>query len=355
VVIHGLIRAEDGRKMSKSLGNAIDPIDVASEYGADALRLTLIQAAAPNQDVPFQIEWVDAARRFGNKLWNAVRFTISHLGEGAVPATGGYPEAPGPEASWVLSRLHDVTAEVDAALDEYRFSDAYAALYSFAWSEVFDWYLELAKAHLRAGDAATRDTLGVVVRDLLKLFHPVIPYLTEELWQHLVGDGFIAAARWPQPPRHPAPEGFEAFREVVGGVRRFRAEHRLSPRHPLTVTILDPDGVMAPWWGPQLKALAGIEPMAGTGAPAGAFSRIVAGSLQALISLEGVVDVAAERVRLDAEIAELETARNTAATKLANPQFTSRAPAEIVAKEQDRVDSLTATLAKLTAQRSELG
>jgi valyl-tRNA synthetase len=355
VVIHGMIRAEDGRKMSKSLGNGVDPLDVVRDYGADALRLTLIQAAAPNQDVPFQIEWVDASRRFGNKLWNAVRFTLSHLGEGAVPATGGYPQDPGPEAAWVLSRLQEATVEVDAALDEYRFSDAYAVLYSFAWSEVFDWYLELAKAQLRAGDASTRSTLGVVMRDLLKLFHPVIPYLTEELWQHLVGDGFIAASRWPEPPGYSAPAGFEAFREVVGGVRRFRAEHRLSPRHPLAVTILDPEGVMQGWWSPQFQALAGFTPVTGTGAPGGAFSRVVAGSLQALISLEGVVDVAAERRRLDAEIAELEEARTKASTKLANPQFVERAPDEIVTKERDRVDSLTATLAKLTTQRSELG
>ena len=355
VVIHGMIRAEDGRKMSKSLGNGVDPLDVVRDYGADALRLALIQAAAPNQDVPFSIEWVDASRRFGNKLWNAVRFAIGHLGEGSVPADGGYPDAPGPEAAWVLARLQETTIEIDAALDEYRFSDAYGTLYSFAWAEVFDWYLELAKSHLRQGDAATRETLGVVIRDLLKLFHPVIPYLTEELWSHLVGDGFIAAAHWPQPPRHQAPAGFEAFREVVSGVRRFRAEHGLSPRQPLDVTVLDPEGVMEAWWGPQLKALAGFEPRLGSGAPGGAFSRVVSGSLQVLISLEGLVDVAAERLRLEREIAELEAIRGKATTKLANPQFVEKAPADIVAKERDRVAELSATLAKLTAQRSELG
>jgi valyl-tRNA synthetase len=355
VVIHGLIRADDGRKMSKSLGNAIDPLDVVRDHGADALRLTLIQAAAPNQDVPFQVEWVDAARRFGNKLWNAVRFTLGHLEEKSVPADGGYPEAPGPEAAWVLSRLHEVVGEIDAALDEYRFSDAYATLYSFAWSEVFDWYLELAKSQLREGDAATRSTLGVVIRDLLKLFHPVTPYLTEELWSHLVGDGFIAVAPWPRPPRYEPPSGFEAFREMVSGVRRFRAEHGLSPRQALTVTMLDPDDVMASWWLPQFKALAGFEAVTGTGAPQGAFSRVVSGSLQALISLEGLVDVAAERTRLDREIAELETMRAKATAKLDNPRFVEKAPAEIIAKERDRVTDLSATLAKLTAQRSELG
>ncbi|MBI5157713.1 MAG: valine--tRNA ligase [Acidimicrobiia bacterium] len=355
VVIHGLVRADDGRKMSKSLGNAIDPLDLVREHGADALRLSLIQAAANNQDVPFQVEWVDAARRFGNKLWNAVRFALGHLGEQSVPADGGYPDAPGPEAAWVLSRLHDVAGEIDAALDEYRFADAYATLYSFAWSEVFDWYLELAKSQLREGDAATRSTLGAVIRDLLKLFHPVTPYITEELWSHLVGDGFIAVAPWPRPPRHEPPPSFEAFREVVSGVRRFRAEHGLSPRQPLAVTMLDPDGVMEPWWLPQLKALAGFEPVAGPGTPQGAFSRVVSGSLQAVISLEGLVDVSAERARLDREITELETLRAKATAKLDNPQFVEKAPPEIITKERDRVTDLSATLEKLTAQRSELG
>jgi valyl-tRNA synthetase len=284
-----------------------------------------------------------------------VRFALGHLGERAVPADGGYPDDPGPEAAWVLARLHHATGQVDAALEEYRFSDAYDTLYAFAWSEVFDWYLELAKSQLRDGDAATRQTLGVVLRDLLKLFHPAIPYLTEELWGELVGEGFIAASRWPEPPAYLAPSGFEAFREVVGGVRRFRAEHRLSPRHPLDVIILDPDGVVSPWWQPQLQALASFSPRLEAASPAGSYSRVVAGSLQALISLEGVVDLAAERVRLEAEIADLEQARAKAAAKLANPEFRDKAPATIVAKEQSRVEAFDATLAKLTAQRAELG
>ncbi|MEX2419685.1 MAG: class I tRNA ligase family protein, partial [Acidimicrobiia bacterium] len=149
VVLHGLVRADDGRKMSKSLGNAIDPLDVVERHGADALRLSLVQAAAQGQDVPFQEEWVDAARRFGNKLWNAVRFATEHLEVGEVPAVGGYPEDPGPEARWILARLAHSVGRIDRMLDEYRFSEAYATAYNFAWSEAFDWYIELTKAPLR--------------------------------------------------------------------------------------------------------------------------------------------------------------------------------------------------------------
>ncbi|MEX1043216.1 MAG: class I tRNA ligase family protein, partial [Acidimicrobiia bacterium] len=188
-IIHGLVRDANGEKMSKSKGNTIDPIDVAEEYGADPLRLALIQAANPGQDVPLDMEWVAGARRFGNKLWNATRFVLRHVEPGSIPADGGYPDNPGPADAWVLQRLGEVSSEFDVLCDEYRFSDAFGKLYSFAWSEVFDWYLEMAKITLDdpATAEVTTQTLGVVMRDLLKLFHPAMPYLTEELWQHVVG------------------------------------------------------------------------------------------------------------------------------------------------------------------------
>ena len=235
IVIHGLIRsADDGRKMSKSAGNAIDPLDLVAHYGADSLRLALLNAAAPGHDIPFDEEWVDAARRFGNKLWNASRFVIEHAGAANVPVTGGYPDEPGPEDAWVLSRLAAVTAEYDRLSDEYRYSDAVGLLYNFAWSEVFDWYLEMAKTALRddARAETTRKTLGVVLRDLIKLFHPIIPFVTEELWKEL-GDGslLITAVGPSRPPsRGPARSascaiswwGFGAFVPTISSRRAHR-------------------------------------------------------------------------------------------------------------------------------------
>jgi valyl-tRNA synthetase len=357
VVIHGLIRAPDGRKMSKSLGNALDPLDIVDEHGSDALRLALIQAAAPGQDVPFQPEWVEAARRFGNKLWNAIRFALPHLEGTDVPAAGGYPEDPGPEERWILSRLGEVTRRVDELFAEYRFSDAYGLLYTFAWSEVFDWYLELSKARLREEPAATTaSTVGVVLRDLLKLFHPVIPFLTEELWEHLVGDGLVAGSDWPQPPSYDPPEHFETFRELVTGIRRFRAEHGLGPRHPLDVIVADPDGVAAGWWATQIEALAAVSPQwrREPGEREGR-TRLVAGSVQAFIALEGIVDIDAERDRLSRAItaaaADLERSRR----KLANPQFLERAPAAVVDKEQSKAAQTEERLGKLQSQLDELG
>ena len=356
VVIHGLIRADDGQKMSKSLNNAVDPLDVAEQHGADALRLALIQAAVPGHDVTYEEQSVDAARRFGNKLWNAVRFALPHLD--GVPATGGYPQDPGPEAAWVMARLADVHARHDALLDEYRFSDAIGLLYNFAWSEVFDWYLELAKTRLRDDDDAsdTVATLGVVLRDILKMLHPVMPYITEELWSHLVGEGMIITAPWPDPPAVGAPEHFETFRDLVVGVRRFRAEHGLSPRHALEVSLLDPGGVVAGWWGGQFEALASFSPAAVEGAPHdGAHTRIVSGPVQAFISLEGIVDVDAERERLSAAIADSETVLRRTEAKLGNPQFVEKAPADVVEKERAKAEEVGGVLEKLRAQLDALG
>ena len=356
VVIHGLVRAADGRKMSKSLGNALDPLDVVETHGADALRLALIQAAAPGQDVPLQMEWVDAARRFGNKLWNATRFVMQHVEPGSVPADAGYPDDPGDESAWILSRLASLVADADRLLDEYRFSDAYGQVYAFAWSEAFDWYLELAKARLRGeGAAKARVTLGVVLRDLLKLFHPVIPFLTEELWQHLVGEGMVATSRWPTPPAVEAPAGFEIFREVVTGLRRFRAEHGLGPRHPLDVVVADPDGVAADWWGEQLESLCGVSPGWQPESPdRDGRTRMVIGPLQVFISLEGIVDPAAERARLKKAIDDQTADLAKSEAKLANEKFVSRAPAEVVDRERHRVAEARERIDKLQAQYRSL-
>jgi valyl-tRNA synthetase len=358
VVIHGLVRAADGRKMSKSAGNALDPLELVGRYGADAVRLALVQSAAPGHDIPLNEDWIDAARRFGNKLWNALRFAVEHVGVTGVPPDGGYPDDPGPEDAWILSRIHDVAAEHDRLLDEYRFSDAVGLLYNFAWAELFDWYLEMVKPLL--GDEArapvARSTLGVVLRDVLKLFHPVVPFLTEELWSELGDGSLLVTAPWPQPPVLGAPEGVAELQELVAGVRRFRSEHQLSPRAEIPVLLDDPAGITAPWWRLQLRALAAASIGEG-GAPAQAagHTRLMAGSLQAFVPLDGLVDVAAERPRLDKAIAEVEAWLATSRAKLDNPSFRDKAPAAVVEKEAAKAAELSATLGKLRAQLDELG
>jgi valyl-tRNA synthetase len=355
-IIHGLVRDAHGNKMSKSRGNTIDPLDVAEEHGADPLRLALIQAANPGQDVPLDMEWVAGARRFGNKLWNATRFVLRHVEAGSVPADGGYPEDPGPADAWVLSRLGEVQHRFDELADEYRFSDAFGMLYNFAWSETFDWYLEMAKTSLRdeSSAATTKATLGVVMRDLLKLFHPAIPYLTEELWSHLVGDGLLAGADWPEVPAYDAPAVMADLQELVSAVRRFRAEQGLPPKQELTLLVLDPAGEAEEWAAALMADLAAVTVERTSEPHSEGHTRIVAGSLQGFIPLEGVIDLDAERARLDKAIAEAEADLATVERKLANESFLERAPADIVEKERGKQAEFTALLTKLRAQRGAL-
>ncbi len=353
IVIHGLVRAADGRKMSKSDGNAIDPLDVIAEYGADPLRLALLQAAAPGHDVPLDMEWVAGTKRFGNKVWNAARFVLTHVEAGSVPADDAYPETPGPAASWVLSRLHEVTLEFDRLAEDYRFSDAYGQLYSFIWSEVFDWYLEMAKVGLR-GDRAdvTRQTLGVVFRDLLKLLHPAMPHLTEELWEQLVGDGRVAVANWPTPPPVEAPEGVADLHELVGAVRSFKAQHGLAPRSDMTVLIV---GGIPDWWGAQIEALASTAVTTVDGDPGAGHTRLVVSGRDAFVALAGLIDVDAERERLEKAIAATEGDHVKSSKKLANESFVDRAPAEVVEKERAKLAEFDGRLEVLRAQLAELG
>ena len=359
IVIHGLIRsADDGRKMSKSSGNAVDPLDLVARYGADSLRLALLKAAAPGHDIPFDEEWVDAARRFGNKLWNASRFVIEHAGAANVPVTGGYPDEPGPEDAWVLSRLAAVTAEYDRLSDEYRYSDAVGLLYNFAWSEVFDWYLEMAKTALRddARAETTRKTLGVVLRDLIKLFHPIIPFVTEELWKELGDGSLLITARWPEPPTVQGPGSFDELRDLVVGVRRFRSDHQLSPRTSLTVLLDDPDEIAEAWWLSQLESLARVSVASGSLPKSKAgHARVAAGRVQVLIPFAGLIDVAAERPRLEKAIADTTSLLDKSRAKLANASFLDRAPAEVVGRERAKAAEHEARLEKLSAQLVELG
>ncbi|MEX1004292.1 MAG: valine--tRNA ligase [Acidimicrobiia bacterium] len=352
-IIHGLVRAADGEKMSKSKGNTIDPLDVAEEYGADPLRLALIQAANPGQDVPLDMEWVSGARRFGNKLWNATRFVLRHVEPGSVPANGGYPTEPGPADAWVLQRLGEVSREFDALCDEYRFSDAFGKLYSFAWSEVFDWYLEIAKSTLddERTSGPTVTTLGVVLRDLLKLFHPAIPYLTEELWQHVVGEGLLAGADWPVVPEISGPVDMVEIQELISGVRRFRADQGISPRQTLDFKVIP---AVEDWAARVITDLATVDLSTADAVPETGHTRVVTRGRQGFIALEGVIDLDAERARIGKAIASAEADLAKVAAKLNNAGFVDKAPDEIVAKERSKQAEFESLLDKLRSQRDAL-
>jgi len=358
VVIHGMVRDSEGVKMSKSVGNALDPLELIDEYGADSVRLALIDKAAPGHDIPLNVEWIDASRRFGNKLWNAMRFAVEFMGVTDVPADGGYPDQPGPEDAWILSRLGEVTSAFDELVDQYRLSDAYGLLYSFAWSEVFDWYLEMAKTVADDDTRASsmRTTLGVLLRDVLKLFHPAIPFVTEELWSHL-GDGstLMITAPWPQVPSYATPPQIGSLQGIVAGVRQFRSQHQISPRTEIPVTVVSATE-LPDWWMSQLASLANASPSAGARPdPITGNTRLAADGVEAFVPLHGLVDMEAERPRLRKAIAEVEANLSKTRAKLDNPSFVERAPQDVVVAERERVEALQAELDKQHALLAELG
>ncbi len=215
----------------------------------------------------------------------------------------------------------------------------------------------MAKGSLRDEDRApvTRATLGVVLRDLLKLFHPAIPYLTEELWSELGDGSLLITAPWPTPPAATGPEGMATMQDLIVRLRRFRSEHQISPKTPIEITVNDPDGLAEEWWADHLKALAGCTVTYGEPPTGSAVSRVIADTVQAFIPLEGLVDVDAERKRLKKSITDGESDLERSRAKLANPNFRDRAPAEVVAAEEVKVASADERIAKLRAQLEELG
>ncbi len=358
IVIHGLVRASDGRKMSKSLNNIVDPFEMIEQYGADALRLSLLQSASPGHDVPFDVSWVDAARRFGNKLWNATKFALIHLPAGSVPESGGYPDDPGPVDRWILARLGEVAARFDELSDAHRLSDAFSLMYSFAWSEVFDWYLEMSKPVLAAGGPEAEPvirTLGVVMRDLLKFFHPAIPFVTEELYSHLVGDGLLIVSSWPDVPRYAAPDGMETLQDLITALRASRSYHGWSAREELNAVVHDPDGAWRDWWAPQLASLAGVDARVGGPPESSGYLQVAAGPLEAYVEVRGVIDIEAEQERLGRRLQKARAELQQSEAKLSNPSFRSRAPGEVVAREEQKAVASRALVDRLVAQLEALG
>lgn len=236
VFVHGLVRAADGAKMSKSAGNGVDPLDIIDQYGADALRFMLVTGNSPGADLKFQMERVEASRNFANKLWNASRFVISSLGE--APSELRADMQLELADRWILSRLQTVTEEVTRNLDKFELGVAAGKLYEFVWDEYCDWYIELTKKRLYGEDPAAaeavRAVLLTVLKAILKLLHPFMPFITEEIWQHIPGtDSKIMLSPWPEAAEAWKNEGAEGemvlIMEAIKALRNVRAEMDVPP------------------------------------------------------------------------------------------------------------------------------
>jgi valyl-tRNA synthetase len=369
VLNHGLVRDRHGKKMSKSFGNVIDPLDFIDRYGADALRFALLRAAPPGQDVPMAEEWVEGARRFTNKLWNAARFVLLTVdGSGvAVPADDAALPDDGAlalEDRWILSRLEATRAVVDEAFGEYDLARAARALYHFVWDEYCDWYLELAKLR---GDAAAHAVLLRVLDQALRLLHPFVPFVTEAIWRtlHDAGDGTgLIRAAWPEPaPRRRdelAEAELAALQEVVGELRRFRADHGLRPTARIDVVTIAEAGrrdLLA-------AVLPAVQRLGGVGSwtfaagpddrPRGPVAKVVVTGAELYVPLADLVDLDEERSRLARELERAESERDRAERKLGNPGFVGKAPEAVVQAERDKVTEWAGVVAKLQAQIEEL-
>ena len=348
---HGLVRDQYGKKMSKSFGNVIDPLDFIEAYGADALRFALFQHCAPGLDVPLAAEWVEGGKRFANKLWNVARLVGMNLGDtrpGPLPDVADLAL----EDRWILSRLEACRAEVDAAMDEFDWARAARALYAFAWDELADWYVEAAKVRLPRpgaddppGADAARQVLATVLDDLLRLLHPLIPFVTETLWRALTGAGggrdSLAVASWPV-SRGPVDAEVEAqfalLQDVVTELRRFRSEHRVDPKRRIDVTLVTRYRDQLEPLAPLVALLAGLgslvfadEAPSGDGASKVVFA---GGEGEAFVPLAGLVDVDEELARLRKELERAEGEVTRLDGKLADDGFVSRAPAAVVERER---------------------
>jgi valyl-tRNA synthetase len=362
IVFHGMVRDEHGKKMSKSFGNAVDPLDWMDKYGSDAVRFTLARGANPGIDVPIGEDWVQGSRNFANKVWNATRFALMN----GATVRGELPAADRLSAAdrWILSRLNATVAEVDALYEDYQFAKLSDVLFHFAWDEVFDWYVELSKTTFQAGgEAATVSgrVLGEVLDVTLRLLHPVIPFVTETLWTTLTGAESVVIADWPQDSgfRDPAAEAeIAAVQRVVTEVRRFRNDQGLQPgqKVPARLALEAPptSGGGTPGLAPHeaaIRQLLRLQPE-GDGFHATA-TLPVAGATVAL-DLSGTIDVAAERKRLTKDLGAAEKEKAQAEAKLGNEAFLAKAPEPVVAKIRTRLAAAEADIARIGAQIGRL-
>jgi valyl-tRNA synthetase len=352
VYVHALVRDEHGKKMSKSKGNVIDPLNVIDVYGTDAFRFTLTAFAAQGRDIKMSEKRVEGYRNFINKLWNAARFALMHL-----TAAGALPEKARLSVPdrWILSRLHRLIRETGKALDDYRFNDAAAMLYQFVWHEFCDWYLEAVKPALygNQGEERQQATLGVLYRvlhDTLILLHPIIPFVTEEIWEKLPGtEGDIMRAAFPadtdMDDALAADEAAEAAMQltmdVITGIRNIRGEMNIAPAMKLNVTVQTDDAGITR----QLKAhedlvanLARLDHLsiAAVGAkPKAAATSVIEGAT-IFVSLEGIIDFGQEAARLSKEIGKIDAELATLNKKLGNEDFLNKAPAAVVEKVKNQ-------------------
>ena len=362
VFIHGIIRDEKGRKMSKSLGNGIDPLVIAEQYGADALRFNLVTGNSPGNDMRFLPEKCEAMRNFANKIWNASRFLMMNLTIDKCEL----PSALELEDKWILSKLNSVIPEITENMDKYELGVAAQKVYDFIWDSYCDWYIELCKSRLQGGDEAAKvqaqQVLCYVLTEMLKLLHPFMPFITEEIWQALPHEGeYLMLQKWPEYRAElsfPEEEGaMELVMEAISAVRTRRAEMNVPPSKKARLTVVTDQTAVFELGIPFLKRLAyadAVEIVTEAPSDAGAMVSAVTHEARMFMPMSDLVDMEKEKARMEKELGKNKAELEKLETKLQNPGFINKAPANVVAAEQERAEKLKSLIAKLEEQLSVL-
>jgi len=372
VYLHGLVRDEHGRKMSKSLGNALDPMDLIEEYGTDALRFTLLTGSTPGNDMRLSTTKLTSNRNFANKIWNAARFVITNLDEGMETPASTDIEAAMPHLAladrWILSRHNRLIADVTRLIDNWQLGEAGRQIYEFLWGEYCDWYIETAKIRLYGDDPAaaerTRQVLVYVLERTLRLLHPYMPFITEAIWQNLPRPNDTPAlmmARWPYPETvdEQAEIDFDRIREMVRAIRNARTEYNVTPGRRIPALIAA-DGhldlvkaeretltTLARLDAQQLTLTTQLE------APDKAIT-LVAGGATIYLPLAGMINLEAEQARLRKELEDAQAQLARVEKLLGNEKFVTKAPPEVVQREREKQAKLQARIAQLNARITEL-
>ena len=337
ILIHGLVRDSKGRKMSKSLKNTIDPLELSEKHGADALRFSLIEKAAPGQDVPFDEEWTIAAKKFGNKLWNAAKFV--HLYSPEVKRTDEIKEITCPENVWIMSRFDEVLAEFNELFEKYKISDAYKLIYNFVWSDLFDWYFEFSKNLI--DDEKTKDETMFVLRTTflksIKILNPAMPHITEEIWSTFEDDLLINNT-WPEvegKELNPEANDVENLKEVISQIRNFKATYQLKNKEILK---LNSSKDVGPWFTKQLENIGNVE--LNLNSPEDKVKKQVvfqSGNYEFYLLAEDYIDIDVEIKKLDKKIEDLSKTLAVSRSRLENEKFIKNAKEELIEKEKQNV------------------
>ena len=364
VLIHGLVRDEQGRKMSKSLGNGVDPLEIVDEYGADALRFSLVMGVSPGNDTRYSRDKVEAARNFANKVWNASRFVLMNVTERKTFDPAKLETAD----KWILTRLQEAVKDISAYMEDGDFGLAATKIYDFAWSEFCDWYIELSKSRLLGEDGESKDTVKAVLlfvlENLLKLLHPFMPFLTEQVYKYMPdSEGFLMLQKWPEYRTDYVfaadEQKMQGVMEIIRTIRNLRSEMNVAPSRRTHLMLLPADGWADTLTGGEgyFRKLAGAEQVTliadrndATGKNVSAV--VAAGEL--FIPLGDLVDFEKETARLTKELENLKKEMARSNGMLSNPGFISKAPAQLVQQEKDKLEAAKAKAAALENRIAEL-